>query len=46
LIALEKDLDPNDVKMLTSKKHFKHGTKGQWETGGRIILRIEEFVIA
>jgi large subunit GTPase 1 len=28
LIALEKDLDPNDIKMLTSKKHFKHGTKG------------------
>ncbi len=28
LIALEKDLDPNDTKMLTSKKHFKNGTKG------------------
>ncbi|KAK6584467.1 hypothetical protein PZA11_002691 [Diplocarpon coronariae] len=28
LLALEKDLDPNDVKMLTSKKHFKNGTKG------------------
>ncbi|PBP24138.1 ribosome biogenesis GTPase [Diplocarpon rosae] len=28
LVALEKDLDPNDVKMLTSKKHFKNGTKG------------------
>jgi len=28
MLALEKDMDPNDVKMLTSKKHFKHGTKG------------------
>jgi len=28
MLAMEKDMDPNDVKMLTSKKHFKHGTKG------------------
>ncbi|KAH8598303.1 hypothetical protein B0O99DRAFT_58755 [Bisporella sp. PMI_857] len=28
MLALEKDMDPNDMKMLTSKKHFKHGTKG------------------
>ena len=28
LLALEKDVDPSDVKMLTSKKHFKNGTKG------------------
>ncbi|KAI9049201.1 hypothetical protein LZ554_007048 [Drepanopeziza brunnea f. sp. 'monogermtubi'] len=28
LLALEKDLDPKDIKMLTSKKHFKNGTKG------------------
>lgn len=28
MIALEKDVDPNDVKLLTSKKHFKHGKKG------------------
>jgi large subunit GTPase 1 len=28
MLALEKDIDPKDVKMLTSKKHFKHGTKG------------------
>ncbi|KAG9246229.1 P-loop containing nucleoside triphosphate hydrolase protein [Calycina marina] len=28
MLALEKDVDPNDVKLLTSKKHFKHGTKG------------------
>ncbi|TVY83437.1 Large subunit GTPase [Lachnellula suecica] len=28
MLALEKDMDPNDVKMLTSKKHFKSGTKG------------------
>jgi large subunit GTPase 1 len=28
LLAMEKDVDPSDVKMLTSKKHFKHGTKG------------------
>lgn len=28
LLAMEKDVDPADVKMLTSKKHFKHGTKG------------------
>lgn len=28
MLAMEKDMDPSDVKMLTSKKHFKHGTKG------------------
>lgn len=28
MLALEKDMDPNDVKMLTSKKHFKGGSKG------------------
>jgi large subunit GTPase 1 len=28
MLALEKDVDPKDIKMLTSKKHFKHGTKG------------------
>lgn len=28
MIALEKDVDPSDVKLLTSKKHFKHGKKG------------------
>ncbi|KIN06197.1 hypothetical protein OIDMADRAFT_155121 [Oidiodendron maius Zn] len=28
MAALEKDIDPNDVKLLTSKKHFKHGKKG------------------
>ena len=28
MTALEKDVDPNDVKLLTSKKHFKNGTKG------------------
>jgi large subunit GTPase 1 len=28
MLALEIDVDPKDVKMLTSKKHFKHGTKG------------------
>lgn len=28
LLALEKDMDPADVKMLTSKKHFKSGGKG------------------
>jgi len=28
MIALEKDVDPADVKTLTSKKHFKNGTKG------------------
>lgn len=28
MLALEKDMDPNDVKMLTSKKHFKGGAKG------------------
>ncbi|KAH8821605.1 hypothetical protein F5884DRAFT_95044 [Xylogone sp. PMI_703] len=27
LLALEKDIDPNDVKTLTGKKHFKNGTK-------------------
>ncbi|RDL35228.1 Ribosome biogenesis GTPase [Venustampulla echinocandica] len=28
MLALEKDMDPKDLKMLTSKKHFKSGTKG------------------
>ncbi|KAI0997739.1 Large subunit GTPase 1 [Podosphaera aphanis] len=28
LLALEKDMDPKDIKMLTSKKHFKNGKKG------------------
>jgi large subunit GTPase 1 len=28
MIAMEKDIDPNDLKLLTSKKHFKRGTKG------------------
>lgn len=28
LLALEKDVDPKDVKMLTSKKHFKSGPQG------------------
>lgn len=28
MLAMEKDVDPNDIKMLTSKKHFKRGTKG------------------
>jgi large subunit GTPase 1 len=28
LLAMEKDVDPNDIKMLTSKKHFKGGSKG------------------
>jgi large subunit GTPase 1 len=28
MLALEKDVDPSDVKLLTSKKHFKHGKKG------------------
>lgn len=28
ILALENDVDSRDVKMLTSKKHFKHGTKG------------------
>ncbi|PQE21628.1 Large subunit GTPase 1 protein [Rutstroemia sp. NJR-2017a WRK4] len=28
LLALEKDLDPSDVKKLTSKKHFKGGKQG------------------
>lgn len=28
MLAMEKDVDPADMKMLTSKKHFKHGTKG------------------
>ncbi|CAG8971331.1 hypothetical protein HYALB_00005949 [Hymenoscyphus albidus] len=28
MLALEKDVDPSDVKMLTSKKHFKGGSKG------------------
>jgi len=30
LLAMEKDVDPSDVKMLTSKKHFKNGSR----TGG------------
>jgi large subunit GTPase 1 len=28
MLALEKDVDPNNVKLLTSKKHFKNGKKG------------------
>lgn len=28
MVALEKDVDPKDVKLLTSKKHFKNGKKG------------------
>lgn len=28
MLALEKDVDPKDMKTLTSKKHFKQGTKG------------------
>lgn len=28
MLALEKDVDPSDVKLLTSKKHFKNGKKG------------------
>ena len=28
MLALEKDVDPSDVKTLTSKKHFKGGVKG------------------
>ena len=28
MLALEKDVDPSDTKLLTSKKHFKNGTKG------------------
>lgn len=28
LLALEKDIDPKDAKMLTSKKHFKMGKQG------------------
>lgn len=28
MLALEKDVDPNDIKLLTSKKHFKNGKKG------------------
>ena len=28
LLAMEKDVDPKDIQMLTSKKHFKHGKKG------------------
>ena len=28
MLALEKDVDPNDMKLLTSKKHFKGGSKG------------------
>lgn len=28
MIAMEKDVDPNDMKLLTSKKHFKNGKQG------------------
>jgi large subunit GTPase 1 len=28
MLALEKNVDPNDLKLLTSKKHFKGGSKG------------------
>ncbi|KAH6684364.1 putative large subunit GTPase 1 [Halenospora varia] len=28
MLALEKDVDPSDLKLLTSKKHFKGGSKG------------------
>lgn len=28
MLALEKDVDPKDMKTLTSKRHFKNGTKG------------------
>lgn len=28
MLAMEKDVDPNDLKLLTSKKHFKGGKKG------------------
>lgn len=28
MLALEKDVDPNDVRLLTSKKHFKQGKRG------------------
>jgi large subunit GTPase 1 len=28
MLALEKDVDPKDLKTLTSKKHFKHGKRG------------------
>lgn len=28
MLALEKHVDPSDVKMLTTKKHFKGGSKG------------------
>ncbi|KAH8683117.1 putative large subunit GTPase 1 [Tricladium varicosporioides] len=28
MLALEKDIDPSDLKLLTSKKHFKGGSKG------------------
>lgn len=28
MLAMEKDVDPQDLKTLTSKKHFKHGSKG------------------
>jgi large subunit GTPase 1 len=28
MLALEKDVDPKDLKMLASKKHFKNGKKG------------------
>jgi large subunit GTPase 1 len=29
LLAMEKDVDPSDTKMLTSKKHFKGGSKAK-----------------
>lgn len=29
MLALEKDVDPNDIKMLTSKKHFKNGVRAK-----------------
>lgn len=29
MAALEKDVDPNDMKLLTSKKHFKGGKQGR-----------------
>ncbi|KAI9746486.1 MAG: hypothetical protein M1818_000199 [Claussenomyces sp. TS43310] len=28
MLALEKDVDPKDTKLLTSKKHFKNGVRG------------------
>lgn len=29
MLALEKDIDPNDMKLLSSKKHFKGGKQGR-----------------